>query len=109
MAADEASRASWTRGDCRVTPESAPSTAWMVAVAAAALFGAAYPVVAALFVSRRLGTGWRYVAQGAAVFLVFQVLTRIPAVQLLQAALLPSLQESALVRWGWLIGLSVSA
>jgi membrane protease YdiL (CAAX protease family) len=41
----------------------APGDGWALAVAAAALFAAAYPVVVALAVRRRSGVGWRWRAR----------------------------------------------
>ncbi len=83
--------------------------AFVASSLAAAAFEILFPLVVALFVQRRLGVGWRYFGYGALVFLVSQILTRLPAVQVIQAALAPQLQASTAVRWAWLVALALTA
>lgn len=63
----------------------------------------------AVIAHRRLHVGWRYLAYGALVFFVFQLLTRVPAVQLIQAALADQLKASPTLTWTWLVVLALTA
>jgi uncharacterized membrane protein YhfC len=60
-------------------------------------------------VHRRLAVSWRYFGYGAAIFLLFQGLTRIPAVQLIQLNFGPLLRSSGPLLWGWLVCLALTA
>jgi len=73
------------------------------------VFVVVYPIILAVVAHRRLRIGWRYVAYGALVFLIFQLLTRVPAVQLIQAAIGPQLKASPPLMWTWLVVLALSA
>ena len=63
-------------------------------MAVTAVFVIAYPLALAVVAHRRLHVGWRYLAYGAIVFFVFQLATRVPAVQLIQAAIGGQLEAS---------------
>lgn len=67
------------------------------------------PLGLALYARRRLGVGWRYFGYGALIFLLFQLLTRVPAVTAAQAALAPALRASPLLNWAWLAVLALTA
>ena len=67
------------------------------------------PLVLALWLQRRLKVSWRYLGYGALIFLVFQVLTRIPLVSVAQAALGPQLATSRGLQVAWLVVLVSSA
>jgi uncharacterized membrane protein YhfC len=84
-------------------------TAFLVAMAAAMVFEVLYPPAVALLVNRRLGVRWRYFGYGALIFLVFQLLTRIPAITILQAALAPQLQASREFALAFLVGAALTA
>ena len=60
-----------------------------------------FPLAVAIWLQRRLRVAWRYFGYGALVFLVFQILTRLPAMQLLQARVKEQLAASpwALLAW----------
>jgi uncharacterized membrane protein YhfC len=73
------------------------------------LFVVAYPLVLAVIAHRRLHVGWRYLAYGASVFLVFQLATRVPAVQLIQAAIGDQLKASPALTWTSLVVLALTA
>lgn len=75
----------------------------------AVLFEIVYPIVVAWFVARRLRVKWRYFAYGAVIFLLFQLITRVPLVMILQGMIAPQLQASRTWLFGWLIGLSLTA
>jgi uncharacterized membrane protein YhfC len=86
-----------------------PSTAYLAASLASLVFVVAYPIVVAIVARRRLGVGWRYFLYGAAIFFVFQLLTRVPAVQVIQLAIGPQLEASPVLLWTWLVVLAFSA
>jgi uncharacterized membrane protein YhfC len=62
----------------------------------------ALPLVLALVVWRKLGVGWRYFGYGALIFLLFQLVSRIPITLAIQAAIAPQLQASRTLLVGWL-------
>jgi len=78
-------------------------------MAASVLFVVAYPLVLAVIAHRRLHVGWRYLAYGAIVFFVFQLVTRVPAVQLIQLAIADQLKASPALMWTWLVLLALTA
>ena len=63
------------------------ASGWVVMTVIELLFVIAYPLVLGLIARRRLGVGWKYFWFGALVFLVVQLLTRVPAVIVLHAGL----------------------
>ncbi|MFO7171145.1 MAG: YhfC family glutamic-type intramembrane protease [Chloroflexota bacterium] len=92
-----------------MTQQFTVSNLWIASAVAAILFDILYPIGLALLVRRRLGVGWRYFGYGALIFALFQILTRVPAVQLIQAQIAPQLQESRPLLFAWLAALSLSA
>jgi uncharacterized membrane protein YhfC len=56
---------------------------------AAILFEVALPIALALIARRRLGVGWRYFGYGALIFFLFQLISRVPIVQVTQALIAP--------------------
>lgn len=76
---------------------------------AAALIEILLPLALALLVQRRLGVGWRYFAYGALIFLLFQLVTRVPLVQLIQSQIAPALQASRTLLVAWIALLSLTA
>lgn len=85
------------------------STGRIVATIAAALIEILLPLALALLVRRRLGVGWRYFAYGALIFLLFQLVTRVPLVQLIQSQIAPALQASRTLLVAWIAVLSLTA
>lgn len=75
----------------------------------AILFDIVFPVVVGFYIRRRYGVGWRIFLYGALIFFLFQLITRVPAVQIIQALLAPSLQASPLLRNAWLVTLALTA
>jgi len=71
-----------------------PSVGWWVAAIAATLFEILLPIALILIVRARLRVGWRYAAYGALIFFLFQIVTRVPLIQLLQYFLTPTLKSS---------------
>ena len=66
------------------------SSGYVTASGWAIAFVVLYPLVLLVLVRRRLRVGMRYAAYGALVFLLFQIVTRIPLVELAQQALGPA-------------------
>lgn len=85
------------------------STGRIVATIVAILFEVCFPLAAAWFVSRRLHVSWRYFAYGAVIFLLFQLISRVPIVLAIQGALAPQLQASRPLLFGWLAALALTA
>jgi uncharacterized membrane protein YhfC len=75
---------------------------WIAATVATIVIQIVLPLVLGLVVRRWLHVGWRYFAYGMLVFFVFQILTRVPAIQGLQVALGPLLGPSSPLFWAWL-------
>ncbi|MGI5837670.1 MAG: YhfC family intramembrane metalloprotease [Chloroflexota bacterium] len=75
----------------------------------AILFEIGMPIALALFIRWRWGVPWRYFFYGALIFFLFQLITRVPAVQLIQLALADQLQQSEAFQWGWLFVLALTA
>ncbi len=82
---------------------------WLIALAITGIFAILYPFVLAFIARMRLGVPWRYFWYGTLVFLVFQLLTRVPAVLALGAVLAPQLKASATFRLIWYIILALTA
>ena len=86
------------------------NTGWLVMTVIMLLFVIVYPLILGLIARRRLGIGWKYFWFGALVFLVVQLLTRIPAVAVLQNTVLaPFLKTSKTFAWVWLAILALTA
>lgn len=84
-------------------------TGWLIGFSCTIAFAILYPFVLALIARFRLNVKWRYFWYGTLVFLVFQLLTRVPAVTALNAALAPQLKGSALFRFVWYALLALTA
>lgn len=72
-------------------------------------FEVLFPLVIAWFAWRRLRVAWRYFAYGAIIFLLFQLISRVPLVMALQGIVAPQLQASRVWLLSWIAGLSLSA
>jgi uncharacterized membrane protein YhfC len=77
------------------------SNGWVAAAIAAILFDIFYPLALGVFVRRRLGVSWRYFGYGALIFVLFQLVSRVPITLAIQALIAPQLQAShvALIAW----------
>jgi len=86
------------------------SAAWLAMTALAAVFAIVYPFILGGIARKRLGVGWKYFWFGALVFLVFQLLTRVPLILLLTSTVLaPLLRTSIAFTWTWLVIEAVTA
>ena len=77
------------------------SNAWVAAAIAAIVFDILYPLALGLYARRRLGASWRYFGYGALIFVLFQLISRVPITLAIQSLIAPQLQASraALVAW----------
>lgn len=85
------------------------ATGWISAWVAAIAVQILAPPITAWVVSMRLGVTWRYFGYGALIFLAFQMLTRVPLVQIGQVLLQDQIAASDAVAWGWIVLLAYSA
>lgn len=86
-----------------------PGIGWYVAASITALFAIFYPIVLAITLSKRLRVDAHYAGFGALIFFLFQIITRIPLVQVVGGALAPQLKSSQLVLMLWLVTLALTA
>lgn len=82
---------------------------YLAAMAATVLFNSIAPLVVWAIAQQRLRIGWRYIGYGALIFFLFQLITRVPLVQVIQSAIGPQLQASRPLLFGWLAILSLTA
>ncbi|HEX8994552.1 MAG TPA: YhfC family glutamic-type intramembrane protease [Ktedonobacterales bacterium] len=88
---------------------SQPSAGWWVSAIAATLFEVVLPIALIVIAHFRLRVGWRYAAYGALIFFTFQLITRIPLIQVMQYFLLPSIKSSRPLLIGFLLFASLTA
>lgn len=84
-------------------------TGWLIGFSITIAFALLYPFVVALIARLRLGVNWRYFWYGTLVFLVFQLLTRVPVVVWLNNVFAPQLKASVLFRFTWYLLLALTA
>jgi uncharacterized membrane protein YhfC len=85
------------------------SAARTAATLVAIVLEIALPIALALVTRRRLGVGWRYFGYGALIFFLFQMISRVPIVQVTQALIGPQLRASFALQVGWLVVLVLTA
>ena len=78
------------------------SNGWVAATIAALAFDILYPLALGLFARRRLGVRWRYFGYGALIFVLFQLVSRVPITLAIQALIAPQLQASRAALIGWI-------
>ncbi|HZO71318.1 MAG TPA: YhfC family glutamic-type intramembrane protease [Ktedonobacteraceae bacterium] len=84
--------------------------AWTALTVVATVFVIVYPFILGSIARKRLGVGWKYFWFGALIFLVFQLLTRVPLILALTSTVLaPLLRTSITFTWSWLIIEAVTA
>jgi len=79
--------------------------AWIIAVLIEVLF----PVALAIWFQRRYRVGWRVFVYGALIFFLFQMITRVPLVQIVNRAMLPRLQSSQALMAAYYAGVALTA
>ena len=86
------------------------SPALLVMAVVAIVFVIVYPLILGVIARNKLAVSWKYFWFGALVFLVFQLLTRLPLASVLQNTVLASLlRTSTAFNWTWLVVLAVTA
>lgn len=86
------------------------SSAWLAMTALTAAIVIVLPFIFGSLARKQLGVGWKYFWFGVLVFLVFQLLTRVPLVIALQATVLaPLLRTFITFTWIWLVILALTA
>jgi len=85
------------------------SPGWTASLVVSAVISLSLPVILAIAARRRLGGRWRILGWGALVFTVSQILTRIPAIQILGWWWQDALKASQTLQWLWLTALCFSA
>jgi uncharacterized membrane protein YhfC len=83
-------------------------TYWVVSIAAVACY-ILLPIALILIARARLKVGWRYALYGALIFFIFQIVTRVPAVEVAQYFLTPALKSSRVALNIWLFVLALTA
>jgi uncharacterized membrane protein YhfC len=83
---------------------------WLVLTAMSAVLVIVMPFIFGGVAYKRLRIGWKYFWFGVLVFLVFQLLTRVPVVVILQLTVLAHLlHSSSAFAWMWLVILAITA
>ena len=77
------------------------SSALIATTIVAIVFEIVFPLVLAWLAARRLGVSWRYFAYGALIFFLFQIISRVPLMQLAQALLAERLRASQALLFAW--------
>jgi uncharacterized membrane protein YhfC len=91
----------------RVTTGASP---WQIlALAFTALFAILFPVLLAALAHRRLSVPWRYFGFGAGVFIIFQLVTRIPIVQVIEVMFGAQIRASTWLFAAWVVVLCFTA
>src|SRR5947209_19097666 len=87
---------------CSMSPSVHINPGWIAGMIVSIVFVIVYPLVLAILAHRRLGVSWRYFGFGALIFFLFQIISRVPAVQLIQGAITPQLVASKPMLLAWL-------
>jgi uncharacterized membrane protein YhfC len=83
--------------------------AWVASAIAAIVFDILYPLALGLLVRRRLGASWRYFGYGALIFILFQLVSRVPITIAIQSLIAAQLQASRTALVAWIAILSLTA
>src|SRR5579859_3782110 len=86
-----------------------PSAVWWGVNLGVILFYVLYPIALIIIARHRLKIGWRYAGYGALIFFIFQIITRIPAIQVAQYFLTPTLKSSQVALWAFTFVASLTA
>ncbi len=78
-------------------------TGLLVAFAVTAAVEILLPLGLAFWLARRRHVPWKFFGYGMAIFAVFQLFTRIPAITIAQGALAGLLSRSAWYKYGWIV------
>jgi uncharacterized membrane protein YhfC len=82
-----------------MTFSATPSAAWWGVSLGVIAFYVLFPIALIIIARSRLKVGWRYAGYGALIFFLFQIITRLPAIQVAQYFLAPTLKSSQVALW----------
>lgn len=84
--------------------------AWAIMTVVTTVLAVGYPFLLGGIARKKLAVGWKYFWFGVLIFLVFQVLTRLPLIAVLQNTVLaPFLRSGTAFIWIWSVVLAVTA
>jgi len=81
----------------------------VISFAIAILIDFGFPIGVTIWFKRRYGSGWRVWLNGALIFAVFQLLSRVPLMLYLNSVVGPEIAESTILTVGWMAVAAVSA
>lgn len=81
----------------------------IIAFAFTGIFTIIYPVLVGLFTKKRFGVSWKYFFYGAGIFIIFQLITRIPIISLIEGLFGRQLRSTTWLLAAWVIVLSFTA
>lgn len=81
----------------------------VVSFAIALLIDVAFPIIVTLWFSRRYGSTWRLWLCGVLIFVLFQLITRVPIMIYLGVIVGPIIAESTVLAVGWIAVAAVTA
>src|SRR5712692_550260 len=81
---------------------------WIASDIVSIVFAILYPLLLAIVVNRRLGVRWKYFAIGMLIFLLFQLISRVPIVIALGPVVGPRLTSPFLL-YSWVFILALTA
>jgi uncharacterized membrane protein YhfC len=82
-----------------MTFSATPSAVWWGVSLGVIAFYVLFPIALIIIARSRLKVGWRYAGYGALIFFLFQIITRLPAIQVAQYFLAPTLKSSQVALW----------
>lgn len=82
---------------------------WLAGIIFTGLFAIVYPLILAIIAHRRLRVSWKYFGFGALIFLLFQLVSRVPTVTILGNVLAPQLKASPAFLYTWIVILAITA
>lgn len=85
------------------------SSLWLTGIIITAVFAIVYPLILAIIAHQRLKVGWKYFGFGMLIFLIFQLVSRVPVVSILGRVLAPQLQSSPAFLYTWIVILAITA
>lgn len=85
------------------------SAGFLASLAFSAFFVVVYPLALAFWIWRRYGVSWLFFVYGLGVFIIFQLLMRIPMVQLVQTLFGAQIRSSTWLTGAWLVLLAFTA
>lgn len=82
---------------------------WLTGIIITAIFAIIYPLILAIIAHQRLKVGWKYFGFGMLIFLLFQLVSRVPVAAILGSVLAPQLKSSPVFLYTWIVILAITA